>query len=297
VSSRFDALDFIITTHRNILVVEGGEIREVDRLEVYECNFWGLTWGPEHIYVLMTNPGAARDCNVRVYSKPGFGLVRDIHLKHVKAGHQIFWWKGCLYMANTNRNCLSVYDLADGSMLHLAWLKTGFDYNHINSVWTDGSELYTVEHNGSKYARRRSLTGSRLRVLSMEGKSLWDVKIGKDVHNIYREGPLLYFCDSLGYRFCRYHINEKRVAGQTDVGTDWYVRGVARIPDGFLVGLSDYGKHKTPFEEWDTREGRVLLVDDSMNVVEEMVIPKCKQIFDVRVTNLPDPAHNGVAWE
>jgi len=259
--------DFLVTTTRGMFLVENGIPRKV-------ADGWcfGLTWDRERLYVA---DGLGGQGEVHAWS-PSFERGECL-LAPVHDAHQILWWDGDLYATNTAENRIDVAGKG-----HVKWTD---DNIHLNSVWCDGERFWVVEH-------RRGVMPARVRAFDLGWKEerveefyKLDTSHYWGLHNAYVEGGILHTLST------RRMIARPLAGGEeerTVVGG--YLRGLAR-GDMWYVGKSRLSERQTRNEG----NGSVLLLDDDFQIVEEVLIPDCGQVHDIRLM-AGGPAHNGLPF-
>ena len=75
-----------------------------------------------------------------------------------------------------------------------------------------------------------------------------------------------------------------------------HTRGLARpeTRDYFLVGGSYFGDRDYRMGK---KNGVVLQVDSKFNVMDYLIIPNLSQIYEIRLVNEPDLAHNKIVFK
>ena len=152
-------------------------------------------------------------------------------------------------------------------------------------MWFDHDGLiYVFGHRQSTRFNRHS----RIRVIN-GAWALREMYIGRCCHNVYMEHGSLYTCDSANWAFVE-------VNGWTgdrhSVDLNGFTRGLARVPGGFVVGVSD----DTPRESRKSGDSRLVLLDDRLRIVDAVEMRGFGGVEDLRALGVSDPSHNGIVF-
>jgi hypothetical protein len=245
--------------------------------------------------------------------------IEEIELKGaIREGHQMFFRDNALFICNTNKNCISKFNLKDASVQDFYPIpkKKNRNLNHINSICIKDSSMFLVAANRFR--------NSFVLELDLETCAMQSVdSVGLQAHNILPASFGNVICDSFhgsvvvwntsysddGLESSMYsifllpeekdilveEITQKRVAFRERRGGPIFPRGLALTDDLLLVGLSEWGKGTARLDS----TGRIMLIDEFSNV---LLSNKCKMaqaldlgatgaVMEVRVLNALDDGH------
>jgi hypothetical protein len=315
--------NFLVSTRRKLLLVENGQI--TNEFHYARGILYGITWDAQNVYVASRNGGNIRPEVILKLSKDNLELKEKIFLAsedwekwHSERTHQITYNTiDGITLTNTHQNKLTTFD---GSAKLVKNVKSpGItakhfeefpEDSHINSIWTpDGILYYVVEHRGK-------VPPSSLTALTRSGdiftfRQRWN-NIGMECHNIHIEphetfGWLKFTTlSSKEFSIKQYALKDELVDGATlqlerekvinALGnSQWYVRGLARIPGVWLVGLSRYDPARST-RLIEAKIGGVIALDDNWNTIQEVDLSGNGMIYDLRIISSLDECHNGIPW-
>lgn len=238
------------------------------RLAAHE-NLRGLTWDRERVYLAQANAVLVLDPALR----PERRLEGDLH-----EVHQILWRDGVLYVCNTGRNRVEMWD--GSRWTSKAWNQTDCDADHVNSIWFGAGGAWVVE-----FRHRGPGQPSRLRRCDGDLETLELVPVGPPVHNVYVEGGVRYLLSSHDGGFLVNGLAVPFIEGPH------FLRGLARTPGRWHVGLTHYEPDRA------SRKGDagLLELDDDLREVRRLNVPDAGPVYSVRATE-GDAAHNGLPF-
>jgi len=257
--------------------------------------YWGVTWGDDKFYVgIRRNEGRVANNAMQVHSRD-FMSVRTFPLGGVDQLHQIFYWDGFVYIANTGLDTVVRWREREKVKEVYQCSPAGRDTKHVNSIWCDGEKFYICEHTGRP---------SRVKVFSMDWKLLETWNVGREIHNVYVEDGKLYVNSSHFNAICIKGIDsgKERMVKLSD---EWgwnppkaatgfrkvaYTRGMARTDNRFYIGLSAV----LPRDDRYAGPSAVLEFDNSFNFIGRTEFPRTGGLYDIRVMNKTDRAHNKI---
>lgn len=280
----------LISTYKR-LVLWDGEARTVHKGYSHKKyhNFFGITWNEDEIY-LAEGGHAGHSCY----------HIFDNNLKHkgklpigkgIGDPHQIYWWGGELYIASAWQDSIFIWD-GNGECEEIRWKKEGEPNQHLNSIWSDGNRFYVCEH------RKREMP-KRVMVLDEAFNPVYRIVIPNEafvktrphgIHNIYIEDGWLYTCSPKAFVAFEMGTEVTRIITSDLIRQAHYVRGLARVPGKWFVGLSE-AKVRNERGEGDSA---VLVLDDDLEMIDLLPLRDTGGLNDIRAVDGPDLAHNGV---
>lgn len=285
--------ELLIATHNALVLWSNG--RELV-LHTGEGAYYGITWSPDQLFVVARGNQPSR---MRAFAANMWPLddLPFVHMGQDDDGpHQALWWDGVLYVTNTQRNRVEMVKDGVDAVEYLAWGQMDGDHDHINSIWRDPDDgiFYVVKH-------RKQERPKRIRVLDGDLNLLDTIEIDLDclvdgpthcgLHNVYVEDGLLITLgpSQIILVDCNEKADEFPLPGV--VKNRHYLRGLARSPDYFFVGVSA----AMPRGERHYGPSRILVLDSNLTVLDEIHLSReFGQIMEIRIVNAPDEAHNGV---
>lgn len=197
--------------------------------------------------------------------------------------HQILWRDGMLYVTNTAENTLDIFGKEE--IERHSWAEQDDDI-HLNSVWVDNGLIWVVEH-------RRGVMPARIRAFDEDWNLVRTEKFFKlptdcnwGLHNIYVENDILYTLSTTLFL-----MRNLETGKESRIEFGGYLRGLARGDNFWLVGKSRLAKRQNR----NSGNGSVLVLDNKFEIVDEIMLPDCGQVQEVRLLN-GDRAHNDLAW-
>ena len=207
---------------------------------------------------------------------------------HLIQPHQIEWIDDQVFVTNTGRNCLSVFDnegkfCKDVYLNEIRWddkngIRSG---NHFNSVYRTGERMFIVAHNYSRPSEIWELSWPELRVINtIITSASW-------AHNIWSCEWGLLICNSK-QRSLYDVLSGKNIwqAGEEITIT----RGLAASEDYIFVGQSNYAERKERY--W--KSGGIWVIDrKTLKTLDRIVLPGSGDVQEIRLVDVPDDCHNG----
>lgn len=278
--------DLLVSTVTALLLVRSGKVEEV---ETQRAAYYGITWNRDHIFVAC----AFRETTSKILTlNKWFDVLHRVNVPERNI-HQLLWHDDKLFAALTERNAIGVINPKTGSVRTV--YRTGgavidgvIGEDHVNSIWADtAGEIVICEHRQSTRFDRPS----RIRFFDRGFSFRDEILIGRNAHNVYCEGGSLFINDSSNWRLIEVGLLDKEV--RREVAFDAFPRGLARFEHGWVVGLSE----DAPREARNSGSSRLVLLNDTWEVVEELVLKDCGGVHGVRVLGPQiDLAHNRIPF-
>lgn len=255
-------------------------------------DFFGITWNDEEIYVAEGGhnvesslyhvfDGELKHTGVLPIGQEGKGIVDP---------HQIYWWGGKIYITSTKVDVVCIWDGA--KLKRISWKKASEPTLHLNSIWCDGERFYVVEHRKRKMPKRVKILDSQMGpvgriVLRAEG---FIKHKPHGIHNVYIEDGILYTCSPRA--LVRHDLSSGRsepVVPSPLMSEAHYVRGLARIPGKWFIGLSEVRARG----ERGKGDSAILVLNDDLEQIDLYPLQDTGGLTDIRAIDGPDLAHNG----
>lgn len=286
---------FLITTSKGLGLLDGDKLRMIS--ETDDKRVFGITWNDRQVFVSRNTPThSVIDVYGRDLRKTG-EIKNTAHMQDV---HQIYWTNGNLYCCNTKHNQICWWDGKRWDWF--SWRPDRDGKHHFNSIWADGDgNLYFIEHNRHKVPTRRS----RIYMFDRHHQRKDSWQVGRGSHNVYREGATFWVNSSCDFTFVRYNTKSKEIIHEVDMPDQhiysydfWHTRGLCFDGDRFYIGLS----------EWLPRDRQRFAMKAAIAVVSAdkkrgqmkyeryIEVPGVGQIYDIRLIDKPDLAHNGIPF-
>jgi hypothetical protein len=220
-----------------------------------------------------------------------FQVQDGIFLGMIKDHHQVHFdpKTGIIGVANTHQNRIEFVNPYTRDVSAYNWTPVaGSDYNHINSIWYDGANWWSCEHNKKHHPSRVVKLSDDI----LQKPEAWVV--ANQIHNVYVENHNIYTTVSLTSEIAQFSIFQDCIVKSKSFESSFprtYSRGLARCDGYFLMGASNHcGREKRIdiFDAW------VIKMDDDFKEISSICIPKANQIYEVRALGEPDFAHNGI---
>jgi hypothetical protein len=201
--------------------------------------------------------------------------------------HQVEWVDEYVIVANTGRNCLSVFG-RNGDFCRDIYLNSIRQDdkeknrlgNHFNSVHREGNKIYVVAHNYERPSEVWELTFPELEVISsLACNAGW-------AHNIWIGERGMVICDSKNG--CLHEvISDKTIWKSKEQPV--MTRGLAVSKDHIFIGCSSHN----PRLERYWKDGVIWILDrTTLQAVDRITLPGVGDIHDIRLIDCFDVCHN-----
>jgi hypothetical protein len=278
----------LISTTLRLVYWDGQEAHIFHRGELEDgtAHYHGLTWDDAGtLYVT-----GAVDFRYVVYTFDMATLQETGRIEgDLHAPHQAFWQDGRLYVTNTGKNRVDVWE--NGEWWSKAWHPSPFDLEHINAVWSDGKQILIGEH-GQAVAR-----GAAVRICDMDLNELKEIHIGPNIHNVYMENGIIYNISSKNDRdgnvgfFLTDPISNTHQRIEYPEWGKVLLRGLARTEDYWYVGISQWEPDRS---QRCVGDAVVVQLDNDLQEVDRIVLYDYGPMHEIRLLDVADAAHNGV---
>ena len=280
----------LISTYKRMILWDGQArtVHEGYSHKEYH-NFFGITWNEDEIY-LAEGGHVGHSCyhvfdgDLQYRGKLPFG-------QGIGDPHQIYWWDSRLCITSALQDAIFIWN-GSGEPKWVGWKRPDEPTQHLNSIWCDGQTFYVVEH-------RKRIMPKRVQVLDMDFEPIRKIVIPNDafvkiaphgIHNIYIEDGRLYTCSPKA--FVAFEINTGIIRTSTSklIRKAHYVRGLARVPGRWFVGLSE-AKIRSERGQGDSA---VLVLNDDLEMIDLLPLQDTGGLNDIRAIDGLDLAHNRV---
>jgi len=275
----------LVSTPLHLLLLEDGQAGYVQsgKQEEGNGNYTGITWDTQALYV-----ASSRDFvyGVRIFDPPNMkqaGFISgDLH-----QSHQALYAAGKLWITNTGKNRIECWDGREWQWY--AFNPSPCDIDHVNGIWYDGTRFWITEF------RHRPEKPSVVRICDGDMQLQETMTVGPSIHNVYVESNRMFNLVSRQFKgiletdLATGETVQHYVAGEANN----LVRGLARTPDRWLVGLSRWEPERGERHKGDAV---IVFLDNAFREVDRWVVPDAGPVCEVRVISEPDLAHNGVPW-
>jgi hypothetical protein len=206
---------------------------------------------------------------------------------HLDDPHQVEWvGDDCLLVANSGRNCVSVFD-SQGKLQQDVFLndiriddKNNRRGNHFNSVHKVGDRVFVVAHNYEKPSELWELSWPDLQVEKVwPSSATW-------AHNVWFSEIGLVTCNTKGGSL--FDIYTQKNIWKSD---DELVltRGLAVHKDHIFVGCSTFTPRKHRY--WTTSS--ICILDrNTLQTIDKIMLPGSGEIREIRIVGYHDECHN-----
>lgn len=240
---------------------------------------YGLTWSPQEVFFGYSN-------HVKIFTKQKVFTEKKTTLSNA---HQILWIDGDLYIAaNGEDKILKI--TKDGEILRSKKIDDVLDRPFMNSVSYD------------------TQTNTILGTAHGLGKPSFIVRLDTDlnileyypnlecshVHDVYAEGDLFYYLNSIESKLKIYDKSLKKVVNIVNLNASInkpkakYLRGLAVDEDEVYIGVA----YSEGNDQRDNESCIIVCLDkETLQIKEEIILPKSGQIREVRLAK-DDLAHN-----
>lgn len=281
----------LISTMLSFLYCDGDtyHVLHEGKLEDGGAHYHGITWDNKGTLYLS---GAEKFHYVlHRFHVPGMVelplLEGDLH-----ETHQMIWIKGLLYVTNTGKNRVDVWD--GRRWATKAWNPSPCDIEHVNAIWCDGTYVYVGEHG------QKTLRGSIARKCEMGTlEQVDEIHIGPNIHNVYVENGYMYnITSSADANQCGILCTNVDT-GDTELiplpqCKEMLLRGLARTEQGWYIGVSKWEVWRDSRHQGDSV---VIRLNEDFEEVDRIVFPNHGPVCSVRVVGAQDKAHNGIILE
>jgi len=275
--------EFIVATGEKLLRFSEGTFHII---EEGRGVYYGISWSPSYMYCHRRNgPRRLGGTGEIVRYSPSYEFV-DIIPGYFPDAHQVFYQGGKIYVTSTSRNAIGVVNEETGEVEFKNWTAFDHDVNHINSVWFDGDNFWVGMHNYAEKEDSIFDTSQVVCVTADFSSVLCSIKIGVGLHNVFVDGDTLYVCSSADGKLIAYDLPTGKIVKELYVG-EW-LRGISVTDDYFVLGASA----TLPKDKRLEGDASVYLLDRNLEVLDSMIISGCGPVYDLRVTDRPDFAHN-----
>jgi hypothetical protein len=234
--------------------------------------------------------------------------------KYLKNAHQILYTGGKLYVCNTAADYIEMFDGSKAPVRVAGEGCTG-PLPYLNSIWYDrNAELfYLAEHRQYNPPPRVSIydrAWNKVETIILDFDLSWGDEIGGvigyGIHNVYVEDNRLWTLCARGVmaymgldsRLLAFYSPQKRLhltphqVMVEDFGERLLLRGLARTSNFWYIGVSGLKVRA----ERETGNGEVWMLDSDLEIVDTIYLEGIGQIYDVRVLDERDYAHNELLY-
>ncbi len=263
-------------------------------LESGRGNYYGITWSPTGLEVVLSHSGIDGQLLVDLASyatsERGYLTIgAQSTWQFLSAPHQVLWVDDTIVVTNTGRNALAKVNPRDHSIIQrrydaVIWDRlssTSYDGAHLNSLYRSGDTLYAVAHNFNK--------GSFILELdwpTLEEKRRCPVRGATGIHNLW--------IDETG-RFITCDSNNGALidAGNADVlwsnQRQGYSRGLAATDEIIVVGHSERSARPNRISS----ETGLWILDRNFRTLDYQYLGHFGAVQEVRIIDAPDLCHHG----
>jgi DNA-binding beta-propeller fold protein YncE len=279
----------LVSTILNLIHIDGNEynIIHTGKLEEGSAHYTGITWDTDQIYV-----AACENFNYKilVFDK-AFNVKWYIDNCDLYDTHQIIMKWPYLYCTNTGKNRIDILDM------YAMWSTISFypssgDIDHPNSIWFDDKHFYIVEyrHRDNQPDRQQSV----IRICDLNLDLIETIEIGDPIHNAYVENGKLYSVTSNIAGIYELDLfTKKKITIQIAELQDCFVRGLARTKSNWFIGACRWERDR---KQRHVGDGVVIVLDNDFKIVKKILMPDVGPVYDIRIINKMDLAHNGVEF-
>jgi hypothetical protein len=264
-------------------------------LESGRGNYYGITWSPAGLEVVLSHSGVDEQSLVDLasyaISEQGYLTIGGHSTwQFLSAPHQILWIDDMIVVTNTGRNALAKVNPRDHSIVQyrydtVIWDRlssTSHDGAHLNSLYRNGDTLYAVAHNFNK--------GSYILELdwpTLKEKRRRPVRNATGIHNLW--------IDETG-RFITCDSNNGTLIDADNADVLWssnqrqsYARGLAATDEIILVGHSD----RSARTDRRSSETGLWLLNRDFRTLDYQYLGHFGAVQEVRIIDAPDLCHHG----
>ena len=270
-------LDLLVSTPLHILLVNTASGR-ISIVRAGDGYYFGIT-KKDNVAVLSHSGGY-----LQYFQKGASPILTHNHLIQP---HQIEWIEDKVLVANTGKNCISVFD-GKGALcrdVYLNQIKSDNKEknrlgNHFNSVHRIGDHIYVVAHNYERPSEVYKLSWPDLQVADViVSKASW-------AHNIWSCEWGLVICDTKSGSLYELKSGEPIWQANEDGAL---TRGLAASEDYIFVGYSTHNQRKE--RNWKT--GGIWIIDrKSLKTIDKLNMPGSGDVHEIRIIGVIDEGHN-----
>lgn len=270
-------LHLLVSTPLHIFLINPFT-KEVNVLRTGDGYYYGITYHSGNI--VLTHTGGY----LQYFHQPKRVIASSNHLVQP---HQVEWVDNEVIVANTGKNCITIFDgkgahKRDVYLNDIRWddKDSGRMGNHFNSVHRIEEHVYIVAHNYDRQSEVWVLSWPNLEVEKVEpcnsswAHNYWECEWGRIICN--SKDASLYEIDS-GHTIWE--------SGEKDAMT----RGLAATESHIFVGFSSHNTRK--LRAWKT--GGIWVIDrKTLKTVEKILLPGAGDVHELRIVGMPDACHN-----
>lgn len=236
---------------------------------------YGITWDDKHIYLATRHPDKDGVDGIQVLDKDfryQYSIVRGRNL--FSDLHQILFYDDRLWVVSSGCNSVYIVGRVWGTDDEV-WYpnpkapyneeRDTKDWNHFNSIWINGDRLYLVAHNFERNSELWKFTYP-------EREFVTKFPAYTDAHNVFIESRSL-------------------IMSSSDNEGGSYGRGLAVSDTHIVMGESGYLDDRR--ERMERANGYVIVYDREWNEEKRFLVGK-GEVYDIRITDTMDYAHNGI---
>lgn len=292
-------MKLLVTAARWLFHVDT-ETHEVTPVRVREHGGYGLSWTYDGMTLCTVHDRTDRANwhKMEDYADSEIGSValgEATRINCLSAPHQALCTPEHIVVANSGRNCITVFRQDDLSYFHHwfdgnRWDRKGDDNpcgSHFNSVCLQGDRLYVLAHNFSSVPERMPY------IVELQWPSLEEIRRidapSIQPHNVWPQPQGRFIiCDSLSNTLCRIPDGKVLCRAPSD---KWMTRGLACHGNRVFVGLSMFSRSR---ETRQVGDGAVWVLDRKTWRTEDLIrLPRAGQVCEVRIVDAEDECHHG----
>jgi hypothetical protein len=272
------ALHLLISTPLHLLLLDPVS-EQYSILRSGDGYYFGITF--KEGTVILTHSGGYLQY-FRPHAKPWMTI------SNLGQPHQVEWVDENILVANTGRNCISVFD-SEGLFCKDVYLNSirwddkdrNREGNHFNSIHREGDRIYVVAHNYKRPSEVWTLSWPELKVIEQKVTGAgW-------AHNVWIGEKGMVICDSKNGGLHEV-LSGKTIWKSEDQPV--MTRGLAVSNDHIFVGRSLYNERKDRY--W--KDGGVWVLNrKTLQVVKTIPLPGVGDVQEIRLVGSPDACHNG----
>ncbi len=208
-------------------------------------------------------------------------------IDHLIQPHQIEWVGDQVLVANTGKNCISIFDekgnlCQDVYLNEIRWddKDKGRKGNHFNSIHRTEDRISVVAHNYERPSEIWELTWPELQVVGNKAsQAAW-------AHNLWVCEWGQVTCNSKHGSLMEVSTGETIWSSETPGAM---TRGLAASQDYIFIGYSMHNERKERY--W--KNGGVWVVDrKTLKTLDKIIFPGSGDVHEIRLVGVPDGCHN-----